>query len=527
MRQNLMHDNRDIGAASKSRVPLCLALLLLVLAVVVRMWRLDLMLYEIDEGIASIYALQLIGHGIIPTVGVKTSLGFYNPPLFIFIVSLPFWCSPSPVIACGFLQLLFVSSLALLVWVLWKRGWRWRVVFLLVLAGLAPGPLLSTHRLWGHTLIPAFSIVAFVCVLALASGRRVRLASTVLPLAICCAQQVHFSGSLLLVSAGLTLAILRVRPRWKWIALGCLLALLSMAPYYVHLVETRFADVRIVFNLMFKGAGGGGYRRPLYMAAIFSLSDLGANAAFEGTYAGFLRMYPLLRLLQAGGVFVLLLGLLRAARLAFRVRAGDADAQVAVAALAWTLVPLLAFTVLKVESVPAYWLVALPGPWLLACLAWPAARSWPLRAVYAVGAVAYAVLCVYHLFAYYRAVDAADPALLKYAPYRNQKNAIEYLCADSVGRQPLLKQDARTEHGGIDYSLAYLITIREGGFKRFTPEAARPGDGMYLIHNLARPLHPEIEQEWDGSSVKRFGLLEVRALPPTQVRKWGIRLPTR
>ena len=52
----------------------------LLLASLLRLRDLTLTAFGIDEGIASILAIQLNHYGMFPLVGVKTSLFFYNPP---------------------------------------------------------------------------------------------------------------------------------------------------------------------------------------------------------------------------------------------------------------------------------------------------------------------------------------------------------------------------------------------------------------------------------------------------------------
>jgi hypothetical protein len=486
------------------------------------------MLFDFDEGIASIYALQLLGKGTLPLVGVRTSLNFYNPPLFIYIAAIPYALSASPLAAAGFLQLLFTGGLAWLLVALLRLGWRGSALLAIALAGFAPGPLLLANRLWGHSLIPTLSIVSLILVLRLAGRARDRWASLLLPVAVAAAQQVHFSGILLALDVALVLLLFRSAPDWRWFAGGVGIALATSAPYVVHLVHSDFEDVGTVWRLVTADAGEAKPHGALYLATLNSLSDFGGATAFQDRYDRFIDAIPWFKTARVA----LAAWLIAAVAIAFWMVARAAGTgpgalaerlrrhPVIVASLIWTAVPLAVFSWLKAEIVPAYWLVALPGPWLLAAsaasviaavlhrhgvLRWRGARQ-----VILICAVALPVaVAVGYCTRYLTTLAAADPAIQSYPAYRDQFGAARFITAHSAGKPVHITQGNRTLEGGIDYQFLYLLVMLEGDDKRFSPHT--PDLAVrYVILNRAESLPLEFMSTIAHWTSRRFGLLEVR-----------------
>ena len=493
------------------------------------------MLFDFDEGIASIYAYQLTGRGILPLRGVKTSLEFYNPPFFIYLISVPYLFSRLPTVAVGFLQLLQIGALAWLCFVLWRDGLRLGALSVAVFGALTPGPFWLTARLWGHAVIPVFSITAFICVYSM--WRRVRCgwASALLPPVMAAAHQCHFSGALLAPAAVLALLVLRARVSWRHLMAGCGLGAALYVPYWIHLWQSDFADLRTIAALVLGSAGPGRNAEPMWTAAAHSFFDFGTNTALQ-EHDGVLRqgsiwasLSPLLWLSLLNVVPCVV----RLIREGSAMRAGSAGphplcaSRLAILGFIWCAVPLASLTIPKVELVPAYWLVALPGPWaILASLtscgdtsAHPRQATdarwgspWLLRLVRGSVAVVLVLTAVesarYHL-RYVRLMSHPDPAVVAYPPYRDQRDAVFFVCEHSNGCRVRLTQDDRSEAGGVDYQILYLIAMREGNALRFSPESPEPPRFHYLIHNRARPspralgAHPNL---WER---QRFGLLDV------------------
>jgi len=493
------------------RLFLVIATTILLVGLGLRCATLPLMLYDFDEGVASIYALQLTQRGDWPLYGVKTSLGFYNPPLFIYLVSPAFLVMTSPVVAVGWLQVLGMAAGGWLVAQLYRRGWGSGLLAVALLLALAPGPFFLCRRLWGHALIPAFSC-ALVAALLICHRREHSRAAIAIPLLIGGAQQVHFSGALLGLDFLFVALCFKLKLNWRWFLAGIALALATYTPYLLHQSRTGHQDLRTITDIIFGGAAGQKDATPLWLAFLHSLSDFGGGTAFQ-------QNYP--RFLQQAAPFVLIRWALALAWVTVlgwslvQLRPGrrtEAD-PLLIIGLVWTAIPLLTFSILKVVTVPAYWLVALPGPFLLtgAAVENLSRRYRQARITWALAGIVVVAAFSHYFWVHERVVRAADPQLTVYPSYRDQLEAVQFVTRSAPAEGVQLTQEGRAADSGIDYQLLYLLAMLEGNATRFRAQGlaayARP---QYTLHNRAKPLPVNLT----ASPLAQFGLLEVHSLPP-------------
>lgn len=487
------------------------AIALSLIGLMARLYRLDLMLYDFDEGVASIYALQLVERADFPLFGVRTSLGFYNPPGFIYLIAPAFLICKSPLFAVGLIQVLSVAMFAGLVVYLYRFGWRWGSLAFLAVAMLAPGPLFLCERLWGHALIPVFSCAAVWMVLALVRTPTLRSIWLLLPVIIAGAQQVHFSGALLLLDAAIALAVFRVRPQWKWLLAGFGIATCTYIPFLVFETRTGFADLKAVAATMV-GRTSSAEHTALWRAALFSWSDFGGATAFQDRYPQFLSRLPDFWFLRVAGAAAFTCTIVMSLRHLRREPGDDRVRQIVILALVWIVVPFVVFSMLHVVTVPAYWLVALPGPWLAAAFAAESILSrsaqrrrseWALAGW--IGA--YALICLRYVIVHNSTVAHADPALVVYPSYRDQYFAVATVCQDSAGRQVQFQQNKGSD--AIDYQLLYLVAMIEGNATRLRHPTHEAADlQKYVLTRRDAPM-----AMGPGWSKLTFGVLDLYIEP--------------
>lgn len=497
-----------------SRLPLLpgLCVTLCMLGLAVRWMLLDQMLWDVDEGVASIYALQLVERADWPLFGVRTSLGFYNTPLFIYLVAPAFAISRSPLVATAMLQIVNLIAVAALGFACYKRQLMWVAAAVVLFGSLSPGPLLLASRLWGHTLIAAFSITTWLFLVSLHQRPRAFWASLLLPSIISFAQQVHFSGALLGLNALLVIMLLQLKPNWKAVVLGAVAAAATYTPFIIYEYRTGFEDFRAILRTV--GGTGSSTRDPVPMlqAALFSLSDFGGVTAFQNDYPGFLRYelpwYRIVRWwLAALFVAAVILGVWALHKHRNDEEAPPVERVYLTLALTWCAVPLIAFSLLRVVTVPAYWLVALPGPWVLTGILLEKQRK-PWWNSTAIGVTA---LCFFLFLTEYRdTVGQGEVAYQHYPTYRQQLDAVNYVLEDSKpDRANLLEPQAGENR--IGYQTLYLVAMLEGNALRVRPDASEAQHlRKYLLINRKRPLTAAA-----GWSVQTFGLREVHREPGT------------
>jgi len=409
--------------------------LILFVAAALRLARLDLTAFEMDEGAACLLAVRFTHYGLFPLVGVKTSLQFFNTPLFIYALSPAFLVTTD----ARFAVMLFALFGTAAVYVVYRTGREFvsPAVGLLAAAMMAVSPTAVEYsrRLWGHSLIQALCpIVLYLMLRWVVAGR----AKTVFWLAmlIAMAQQFHFSASLLWVL--LALAWLIFRPRTDWVAFvgGLIVGLLGYVPFFFEEADTGFADVRIIGQAILHGSGQAtGFSLKPLVYWFFAATDLGHNNFLQYELSDFLSAIPLYQTtraiagaawggaLMACGVWVVRDKLARRrsgesapsesdtspsgsppptgstsfsrlsplasclSPLASRLQPPASRLQppldrlptcptlaLPLLFLTWSLVPLIVFLLLRVLVVAPYFLVVYPVPFL--AIAWAAVELW-------------------------------------------------------------------------------------------------------------------------------------------------------
>ncbi len=379
---------RPPGAAPRPGAALrgaSLVALLALVAVAAGLRFLDLGLLEFkgDEAVAIHLALPMAEGEALPQIGLMSSVGLNNPPLFIWLTALPtvFSVEPSFVTAalCGGLNVLAVG----LTFVLFRRRLGGPAAFAAAaIFAVGVWPVLYGRKLWAQDCLQPFMTVLVLALMDVWERRRSRLVGLV-PVMLCCLWQLHFSG----IPMGLV-TLLLLAPRWRelhWPAfgVGLVAAVLLTVPYLRFQAAHGWPDVEGLANMARgKRADGAakdrGERRPGDAFQWAHYASFGTRTGYsagdsEARFAA--ERGPVQRGLSTGaewvGLGLLCVGLGVLARRAAR-RDGPAIVLLGVL-LGYTLL----MQVLGVERLyPHYFSILYPVPFLVAgCgAAWLAER---------------------------------------------------------------------------------------------------------------------------------------------------------
>ncbi len=209
--------------------------------------------FGFDEARVSLLALEMARRGQIASVGIPSSAGVPNPPLFVWLMALPFALSRDPLFATACVAAF--SALAIIpLWSMARRAWGpWAALTAGLLYASAPYSVLYARSIWSQNLMAPLAIFwAWLGWRAIETRRGPLLALHVALAGL--AWQVHYSGAALIP---VTLYLLvRFRPwrtpsrgtGWRWILAGAVLPGAAALPFAVALVgsdalATSFAAI--------------------------------------------------------------------------------------------------------------------------------------------------------------------------------------------------------------------------------------------------------------------------------------------
>jgi 4-amino-4-deoxy-L-arabinose transferase-like glycosyltransferase len=229
------------SGAARRRWELLAVLGIAALAAWLRLRRLDLVEFKVDEAIAIDMARGVL-RGDFPTAGLTSSTGARNPPLLVYLTAIPLAVRDDLLAATAFVGLLAVAAVALTYFVLRPRFGSLVALSAAALFATAPWAVLFGRKVWGQNVLPVVSVGLLWSLFAVLERRRSRAVAFV-PIGLCLAFQLNFSAIALAIPAA---AVLLYRARdvhWRAAAVGVGVALLLIEPWLLHQTTHGFADI--------------------------------------------------------------------------------------------------------------------------------------------------------------------------------------------------------------------------------------------------------------------------------------------
>jgi hypothetical protein len=216
----------------------------LLAALLVRVWRLDLAQVQFDESDAASIAMAWRLDGLFPLAGTVSSVGLTFPPAWPYVVALGLLIDPTPYGLLGVGIVWGLLTVAVCWWV--ARRWlgRWGGVGALVFYAGGFFPVLMGRSAWQPAFLPLVTLLALDALLTLAVRRR----PWALPVAcgwLALLLQFHFAAAMYVLLAPVAMWPARrvLRPRHVVASLlAVVLALLPFVIYELH-PDIRFRDL--------------------------------------------------------------------------------------------------------------------------------------------------------------------------------------------------------------------------------------------------------------------------------------------
>ncbi len=392
------------------------------LAAVLRFSRLGTVAFTFDAAAVSNLAAQWIDQGRLPLQGMVSSTGFRNPPLAVYLMSLPIALSRDPLVLTGFVVVLNLLAVLGAFW-LGRRYWSMAVGLLAALLfAVSPWAVQHARGVLGQDLLaPGVALLMIFTLAWFADGKRWGLTAALVTLA--ALVQVHLAA-IALAPVLLALAVWELiaqRRRgartWLWqpLALGLALGALLYLPYLLADAQQGWTNVR-----GFLGQGGAtGWQPQVFDLALLNIGGRDIHALVGPVrFREFLARLPVPsywpdRLQELWVVASALFLGVRLVRRRYDARRAKSNG----ALLLWLAIPVLFFLVFSAQVQLHYLVVLYPAPYLVLAAAAVdgydllAGRVWLRRSVAAVGGAALLLLVAWQITlvnSIYRFVDLHD-----------------------------------------------------------------------------------------------------------------------
>jgi hypothetical protein len=331
---------------------------IVLLAIFLRLWRLDLVQFKDDQAALLRLAEDTVRLGRVPLAGMTSSIGIPLAPNFEYILAPIVAVSRDPraaTAAIGMANAAGVTGTLLL-------GWRWFSPLAGLVAGLVfasnPWAVFYARKVWSNDVIAPTAVLLMLCLDNAIIGGQVGWGVAAFPVF---ALGVEFHPSFALLAPLLVVlgVVMLRRGDLKHLAVGLGLAALTAVPYIIYILQTRGSDLRVQTP-----SGAGPQIDGLGPGEVVGLIGGWRNWNVEGLDSNALLPWRLAAL--PGGIETLLLviGIAGALMLVFRsqqvehrLRAGGL--------LLWLLLPMLLTIPHTIPLYDYYFLFVLPAGALL------------------------------------------------------------------------------------------------------------------------------------------------------------------
>jgi 4-amino-4-deoxy-L-arabinose transferase-like glycosyltransferase len=224
-----------------------------VLAAWLRLRHLGLAEYHDDQAIALRIAHDIL-HGDIRTVGLTSSSGAANPPLYVYIVAVVVGIHDGVLFATASVAVLSVVAIALAYVVVQRRFGGATALTTTALFATAPWAVLYGRHLWQQDYLPLVTVSLLWSLFVVLERDRTRVALLV-PVLFVIAIQLNLSAVALILPIGALIAYRARDVDWRAVIAGAAVGVVLLGSWLAHNAKHDFRDFRLIVNY---GRGHGG-----------------------------------------------------------------------------------------------------------------------------------------------------------------------------------------------------------------------------------------------------------------------------
>jgi len=337
---------------------------IMLLAAYLRLGRLELVEFKLDEAHVCSRAAEFIASGRPPLVGIGSSVGVANPPLFIYLMAIPLSLSRNPIVIAGFIALLNVGAV-LGCYLLAREYFEEKVALIATLLfAVSPWAVFHSRKIWGQDLLPPFVVLLFAAIFSTMVKRKPKQLILVF-LWLACLIQLHLSALSLIPVVVLLLLAFRARTGLIPLLVGLFAFGLLFAPYLYYDATHGWINLR-TFVEVSRRPGTLDLKSARYATQI--IAGQGYHALAGGSFKEFLAEIVDLTWLNTVETWLLLVGV---AYLALQVLRGwhhgrENDEVVKFTILlCWLLLPVLFYARHTTPVYPHYLILLYPVQFII------------------------------------------------------------------------------------------------------------------------------------------------------------------
>lgn len=253
-------------------------LIIFIFAIPFRLFFLNLIEFKADEALTLFTASQFFQNFNLPQVGLISSVGMHNFPLFSYLMIIFSFISHDPRFVSFVIALINCIAIALFFMIVRKYyGFLVAIISSLSLA-FSPWSILFSRKIWAQDLLLPFS-VALIYFINKKNSFYIFLLLTLIT-------QLHGSGIFLFIAVIISMLILRIKIDFNNAFYGILLGLLPALPYfYYQLTANNFCPdctAFFAFQKISKGFDVMNLLRPLQVVSgLFFQFEAGKEFTFS------------------------------------------------------------------------------------------------------------------------------------------------------------------------------------------------------------------------------------------------------
>lgn len=220
---------------------------ILLIAAFLRLQSLWYIEFKADEAASSFLAYNLVYKGIFPLTGDVSSIGVYNPPIFIYLLTIPFIFSKNPAVASGFVALLNVMAVYLC-YLFCNKFFNKRVALIAsAFFAVNPWAILYSRKIWANNLLTLFILLFFYSLYEIViNGKQKYIFLTFISFAVF--TQLHFSTFYFAALWLIISIIFKPKIKLKYLLFGIGILALFYLPYILFELRNNFYNLNLLLE---------------------------------------------------------------------------------------------------------------------------------------------------------------------------------------------------------------------------------------------------------------------------------------